>query len=86
MTAMTLTLDMVGDFVWSFGQNFFVETEVGNFIWSDPDYNGDNTLKKFDGDYKKWCRFEHIPYGRSKGKHVIRRYCGDEVKIIGSAE
>jgi hypothetical protein len=72
-------LDMEGEFTWDFGSNFFIETSIGNFIWSDPDYNGDNTIRKYDGivqDYFKGT------FGRDKGSHIIRSYCGDEVKII----
>jgi hypothetical protein len=72
-------LDREGDFTWDFGQNFFIETSIGNFIWSDPDYNGDNTIKPFKGTIQEY--FEPS-YGRDKGKHIIRNYCGDDVKIV----
>jgi hypothetical protein len=32
-----LILDTVASFTWDFGQNFFLETSEGNFVWSDPD-------------------------------------------------
>lgn len=31
---------MVGEFTWLFGQEFFIETSEGNFIWRNPSYQG----------------------------------------------
>jgi hypothetical protein len=75
-------LDEVGYFSWSFYQNFFVETPQGNFVWSSPDYCGDNTLRKFDGTHNDWVKTEGIYCSRDKGQHVIRDYCGKDVKVI----
>ncbi len=72
-------LGTMAEFTWSFGKTWFVETQFGNFIWSDPDYAGDNTFKKFDGDYRKWCDLENIDAGRSKGFHNVERYCGNQI-------
>lgn len=77
-----LTLDTVGDFTWFWSDIFFIETTIGNFVWSDPDYNGDNTIKQFDGDIKKFCKEVRYPHGRCKGKHTIGKYCGNQVNII----
>jgi hypothetical protein len=77
-------LDIVGHFTWSYGERFFIETSEGNFVWSDPDYDGDNTLRRFHGGYSDWCKDVGIPYGRDKGRHVLRMYCGDDVKVINS--
>lgn len=74
-------LDSVGHFSWDFGQKFFVETPHGNFVWSDPDYKGDNSFTKFDGLYKDWIKQIGISYGRDKGKHIIRSYCGDQIVL-----
>ncbi len=74
-------LDEIGKFTWDFGQRFFVETRFGNFVWSDPDYNGDNTFKKYQGDYKQWIKTTGSPFGRSKGSHLIRNYCGDQIIV-----
>lgn len=78
-----LSLDDVADFTWDFGSWFFLETDKGNFQWNDPEYGGTNTITKFDGTYQDWIKSCHIPYGRGKGKHVIRDYCGPDVKIVG---
>jgi len=74
-------LNSVGHFSWDFGQKFFVETPHGNFVWSDPDYKGDNTFTKFDGSYKDWIKQIGISYGRDKGNHIIRSYCGDQIVV-----
>ena len=74
-----LTLDTVGEFTWGFGNEFFIETPEGNFVWSDPDYSGDNTIRFFNGTYQDWCKHQNLPYGRDKGKHTIRGYCGENV-------
>jgi hypothetical protein len=76
-------LNSVGEFTWDFGCQFFVETQLGNYVWSDPDYNGDNTLKRFNGNYPQWCKQRGIPYGRDKGRHVVKNYCSDNVIIVG---
>ena len=77
-----LTLDDIAEFCWGFGCEFFLETSRGNFVWSDPDYNGDNTIRRFDGTYKDWCKKSGIPFARDKGRHVIRDYCGADVAFI----
>lgn len=75
-------LDLVGMFTWSYGNQFFVETSQGNYIWKDPDYQGgDNTFTKTDMTYKEWTRKIGIPFGRDKGHHVIRNYCGEDIII-----
>jgi len=77
-----LTLDDMAEFTWSFHNTFFLETVKGNFVWSDPDFIlGDNTIRPFNGTYVDWCRYEGIPFGRNKGKHIIRYYCGNNVVI-----
>jgi len=80
---MIIDLDTVATFTYSFGNTFLLETRHGNFVWSDPEYlGGDNTIKPFDGSYKEWCDLEGIPYGRCKGEHTIRSYCGENVKFV----
>ena len=76
-------LDLEGDFTWCWGMHFFVEMNSGNFVWSDPDYGGDNTLTKFVGTYQEFIKQCDVPYGRSKGNHIIRNYCGPDVKVVG---
>jgi hypothetical protein len=72
-------LNEMAEFTWDFGQKFFVETKHGNFVWSDPDYNGDNTMMEYPGT--AWDFFRPM-YGRSKGKHIISDYCGDQFTVI----
>lgn len=66
--------DMMGDFTWDFGQKFFIETSVGNFVWSDPDYNGDGFIERYNGTIQSWFGGS---YGRDKGTHRIGSYCGN---------
>lgn len=76
-------IDIIASFTWSFEDEFFLETHRGNYVWSDPEYpGGNNEIRPFDGNYDKWCEQSGIPYGRCKGTHVIRDYCGPNVKII----
>jgi hypothetical protein len=75
-------LDKTGEFTWMFGPDFFIETNEGNFIWKDPDYNGDNTLRPYAGNYHDFVKECKVPYGRDKGKHIIKEYCGPDVRII----
>lgn len=68
---------LIGHFGWDFGQVFFIETEKGNFIWSDPEYGGDGSIRPYAGSLKSWLKSSNLPYVRDKGKHFIREYCGD---------
>lgn len=78
-------LNLVGDFTWFWDSTFFIETSIGNFIWSDPNYlGGTNIMKPYNGTYKQFLKSLDIPYGRSKGKHIISDYCGIEFILIGN--
>lgn len=70
-----LTLDDEGDFIWDFGFRWLIETAKGNFIWSDPEYQGDNTIRPCkENEAEEWS-------GRFEGHHCIQDYCGDAVII-----
>lgn len=76
-----ITLDTVCSFTWGFNHEFFLETEGGDcYIWSDPGYpEGDNTIRKTYLSYREWSK----PFwGRDKGRHRVRDYCGEDVRII----
>lgn len=75
-------LELSGDFTWNFNLYFFIELSIGSFVWSDPDYGGDNSFRKVDYSYKEWCRLSNIPYGRCKGKHRISDYCGRNIRVL----
>jgi hypothetical protein len=77
-----LTINDIAEFSWAWNNEFFLQTNKGNFIWSDPDYNGDNTIKRFNGNLRDFIKSRNIPYVRSKGNHFIDAYCGSEVKIV----
>lgn len=74
-----LNLDSICEFTWNFGNKFLLkELKTGNyFVWSDPDYSGDNTIEPFSGNPRN---FTHEGFcGRDKGVHTIRNYCGENV-------
>ena len=77
-----LTLDDSGNFCWNYMDSFFIETSKGNFIWSDPDYEGDNTIRPYKGTLGDYCKKTGLVCLRDKGWHSIRGYCGDDVKIL----
>ena len=77
-----LELTDFADWIWGFGSVFFMETAKGNFVWSDPSYGGDNTIRPFKGSYVQWCEKEGIGFGRDKGKGFIKDRCGPDVKIV----
>jgi hypothetical protein len=72
----------VGDFIYMWGMHFFIETSLGNFVWSDPDYQGDNTMTLFNGSYGDYCKQKNIDFGRAKGRHLIGRYCGENFTVV----
>ncbi len=75
-------LNLDGTFLWGFNKEFFIVTDFVSFIWSDSDCGGDNTLKLTTLSYEKWLKKQNIPCARDKGNHLIKDYCGKEVKII----
>lgn len=75
-------LDSVGDFTWGFGSQFFITCKHGNFIYSDPDYNGDNTIRRTRHTLQSWMDQVVDGYGRDKGEHVIRNYVNPNVRFI----
>jgi len=77
-----MDLNTVAEFTWLWDDKFFLETENGNFIWSDPDYNGDNTIRPYNGTLIQYCKENGIDFGRGKGKHHIENYCGPNIKIL----
>lgn len=78
-----IDLESTCSFTWNFGNEFFLESANGNYTWSDPSYHGGtNEIKKFNGTYKEWCEQNNIPFGRCKGYHTVKDYCGDKVIFI----
>lgn len=76
-----MTLDTIGEFTWLWNHEYFIKTAEGNFIYSDPDMpGGDNTLRKTPFTLTEYLKIRHLMYGRDKGRHTIRDYCGKEVE------
>lgn len=71
----------IGSFTWFWNSTFFIETEHGNFIWSDPEYGGDNSLVLWDGTLESFCKNNGWPFGRDKGLHIVESYCGPNIWI-----
>ena len=70
--------ELIGDFTYCWGCDFFIETEKGNFIWLNSEYpGGDNSIQKTSETYNQFAKRIQIPIGRLKGKHKIKDYCGD---------
>jgi hypothetical protein len=60
-----------------------LESDKGQFwVWSDPEYGGDNTIRPYKGDYQSFCKDINIEYGRCKGQNTVRKYCGESVKLL----
>lgn len=76
--AMPLTLDTSAVFTWGFGHMYLVETPAGQFLYSNPEYGGDNTIKPFYGDPKDYF-IGDTKTGRQV--YTIREFCGDDVKL-----
>lgn len=75
-------LSEVGEFTWFFGHEFFIETTKGNWVHSDPDYDGDNTLCPTDHTLESFCKdVVGAPFGRDKGKHFLKNYLPHDVLI-----
>lgn len=77
---MSISLDSVGEFTWNFGSKFLIQVGIKYYVWSDPEYNGDNTIKPFEGNPANFTSEGFC--GRAKGTHSIRGYCGEEVKFV----
>lgn len=75
-------LDTMGQFTWTFDYRFFVETELGNFIWKDPSYEGDNTFTLYNGSWDQYRKEHNIDVGRDKGLNLIRNKCGPDIKLV----
>lgn len=72
-----INLDTVAEFTWDFGQKFLLATPHGYFMWSDPDYSGDNTIVPYHGNPGDFTMPGFC--GRDKGIHRIGDYCGPDV-------
>lgn len=80
-----------GHFTWFFGALWTIEVDGTVYIWSDPDYQGDNTIYRYAKpvstaeDYKEMVNvvFGHGTYGRDKGYRFIGDRLNADVKWKG---
>jgi hypothetical protein len=79
-------LDMHGEFTYLWGCDFHVKTEKGCFHWSSIDYpNGKDTMRPC-GSYDELRQSIGVGFGRRKGTHLIRDYCGITFTIVENHE
>lgn len=77
-------LNTEGNFTWFWGKDWFIETDLGNFHWSDPSFpGGTDTIKPFSGGIGDFCEYIGHGYGRGKGTRTIRTGCGNQFELIG---
>lgn len=76
-----LTLETSGLFTWGFGNKYHVETAIGNYEYSCADYPGGNNTIVPCGTYSEWLKKNNMEFGRDKGWHKIKDYCGTNVII-----
>ena len=68
-------LNSIADFTWMWNDIFFLETSEGNYLWSDPDYGGDNKIRRYHGTHKDLLKHIGHDFSRAKGRHTIKEYC-----------
>lgn len=83
-TLKQLTTDDRGAFTWLWSEEYFIQSHgKGNWIWKSSEYaGGDNTIRRYNGTLTDYLKEIQLPFGRGKGVHTIKQYCGDQVKIL----
>ncbi len=66
---------------WDYGCLFFLSptedpAHYYNYVWSDPDYGGDNIIRPFAGTIRDFFK---DGWGRDKGRGTAFAFCGDKV-------
>jgi hypothetical protein len=78
--------NLTGDFCWYFGSNWAIQVGRDVYIWSGPEYCGDNTIYKYPkkvvsiADYKEMTDEVFGSYGRAKGLKHIGSMISEDVK------
>ena len=95
MMAQKLTSNTLANFTYGFGNRFLLAVAKTSaeypsedlpidqcdwYVWSDPDYSGDNTIIKYKGNPLNFVQKGFM--GRAKGIHSIGDYCGPNVKFV----
>ena len=70
------------EFSWDFGRTFWLETRHGNYLWDDPDHDGDNTIIPYNFPLQTFLNWSVTKLLRGKGRHQIGAYCGPKVQFL----
>ena len=77
-----ITKDSLAEFLWTHGSEWLLIVEDESYIWSDPEYGGDGTIRPMNQeDVERFNRAEEGCALRDKGVHRVGNYCGESVKI-----
>jgi len=68
-----------GEITWMHTEEYFIETNFGNFIWKNPKHGGDNTVRYFGRTFTEYLHDHTLSFGEGMGDHVIGVYCGTDV-------
>lgn len=79
-------LNQIADFSWMWGKNFHLQVGDRAYLWSSPEYGGDNTIRPYphtQDELGKMHADSPVPWSRDKGAHRIKDYCGENV-VLGT--
>jgi hypothetical protein len=71
-------LEEIGDFTRIGFELFFIETKVGSYVYD----RLNNTISQYGGSYYSYLEQNGILKVKFKGKHKIRDYCGNGVRVL----
>jgi hypothetical protein len=76
-------LSTYGYFTWGTSNKCFVETEIGNYVYSCPCFSyGDGSLRAYKGNLNDWLKEHHLKSGVYKGYYTIENFCGSKVRFV----
>ena len=74
-----INLNSVAAFYFNVQQDAILEIDGNYYIWSDPEFNGDHTIRSLNCSFEEY--FKDDP-ACDAGKWRIIDYCGPDVKIL----
>lgn len=63
------------------GTEWHLETEHGNFIWSDGERCGTNTIRPTELNYEELCQYNYFTPRSPRSEHVIGSFTGYTVSL-----